>query len=137
MTLLPSGLPDIVGDAESLARFLTQSSHFTTVAVKPAALMPAPDGRKSVVRHDGKPPESLWDLSRTYLGADARVYGAAICVAADVRRAGLDVIAAEPPPRHANIVGWPVATDPAEQKARQKELALVIASQCVIVLRSP
>jgi hypothetical protein len=39
----------------------------------------------------------------------------------------------EPPPRHANIVEWPVDADPDLQKARQKEIALAIASQSILV----
>ena len=35
MATLPSGLPDHVADGEDLARFLTSSSHFNAVMVKP------------------------------------------------------------------------------------------------------
>jgi len=62
------------------------------------------------------------------------IHGAAILTAAAVRSAQLDVLAEEPPPRHANIVGWPLfADDPDLQKAQQKERALILASRCALV----
>src|SRR6266704_3307857 len=81
--MLPSGLAEVVADEEDLARFLTQSSHFNTEIVKPAA----------------------------------------------VRAALLTVEPNEPPPRHAAILGWPwMESDPELQRAKQKELALLIVS---------
>ena len=40
MGMLPSGLPNIVGDDEEITRFLTQSSHYNSAMPKPAAFMP-------------------------------------------------------------------------------------------------
>ncbi|PYQ32078.1 MAG: hypothetical protein DMF56_02995 [Acidobacteria bacterium] len=62
-----------------------------------------------------------------------KFHGAAVCKATVVRAQHLNVVADEPPPRHANVVEWPVHADPELQKARQKEIALVIASQSVLV----
>jgi len=42
MGTLPSGLPEYVGDDEDLARFLTQSNHFSASRVKPSAFLPNP-----------------------------------------------------------------------------------------------
>jgi hypothetical protein len=51
-----------------------------------------------------------------------------------VREAQLEVTADEPPPRHAAIRGWPFSeADPELQKARQKELAALIASKVKVV----
>ncbi|MEI6605535.1 MAG: hypothetical protein WCP35_09515 [Verrucomicrobiota bacterium] len=61
------------------------------------------------------------------------LHGAAIIAARAVKDAGLDVIAAEPPPRHANLRGWPLAMDPEARKARRKALAIVIADQATFV----
>ena len=47
----------------------------------------------------------------------------------EIRRVGLDVQGLEPPPRHANIVGWPE-----HDKARDKLLALQIAALATLVL---
>lgn len=127
--MLPSGLPDHVDDAEELARFLYQSSLFTTTIVKPAALLPNPKDREtSVSRHGPEPREALWEIGLAAAGT-RRLYGAAVFKANDVRNAQLEVTADEPPPRHAVIKNWPwIDSDPELQKAKQRELALLIAS---------
>jgi hypothetical protein len=48
----------------------------------------------------------------------------------------LDVIADEPPPRHAAIRGWPWLDDNVElQKAQQKERAALVASKAMLLRR--
>jgi hypothetical protein len=128
--MLPSGLPELVGDDEALTRFLVSSSHFTAAVVKPAAFLPNPKAQMttSVSRHGAEPREELIQIGRS-LRPDRTLHAAAICRAAVVRSARLDVTSDEPPPRHANIVGWPVNADPIFQKAAQLERALEIASQ--------
>ena len=65
-----------------------------------------------------------------------KLYGAAIFKAVHVRAALLDVVAQEPPPRHANIVGWPRSqSDPELEKAKQKERAVLIAQHAELVRR--
>ncbi len=129
MGILASGLPDYVGDDEDLARFLTQSNLFNNIMVKPAAFLPSPHGREtSVSRHGVFPLPELWSIGLGAAGA-RRLYGAAILKARAVRSAGLEVVADEPPPRHAAIRGWPwTDTDPELQKAQQKERAALLAS---------
>ena len=129
MGMLPSGLPERIGDEEDLARFLTQSSHFNATMAKPAAFLPNPDGREtSVSRHGCEPLDRLWSIGLVAAGG-RKLYGAAIFKARAVRSAQLEVLADEPPPRHAAIRGWPwIEADPELQKAKQKELAILIAS---------
>lgn len=136
MATLPSGLPDRVGDDEDLARFLTQSSQFNASMAKPAAFLPSPKDREtSVSRHGSEPLESLWALGVQAAGGRG-LYGAAIFKARAVREAQLEVMADEPPPRHAAIRGWPWdEADPELQKAKQKEMASVIGSQAVLLRR--
>ena len=65
MGTLPSGLPDLIGDEEDLARFLTQRSHFNAIMAKPAAFLPSRKDRetseqlssrwKPMNRHHGTP----------------------------------------------------------------------------------
>jgi hypothetical protein len=106
--MLASGLPEIVADGEDLARFLTSSGQFNIQMVKPAAFLPSIRGREtSVFRHGSEPLEALWTIGDAHL---ARFHGAAIVKVQDVRAALLDVIADEPPPRHAAIRGWPGST---------------------------
>jgi hypothetical protein len=126
--MLPSGLPDQVADEESLARFLTQSNQFNRLIAKPAAFLPSSGDREtSASRHGLEPRRILWEIGRAAAGT-RRLYGAAILSARQVREALLQVLADEPPARHAVIVGWPwCENDPELQKARQKERAILLA----------
>jgi hypothetical protein len=134
--MLSSGLPEQVADTEPLARFLTSDSSFNRAMAKPAAFMPGPaDSKTSVFRQAAEPVDRLWDTAEREI-KERRVRAAAMLVAADVRRAKLDVEAHEPPPRHANIVGWPTTPgDPDLTKARCKEVALLLAQSAVLVRR--
>jgi hypothetical protein len=129
MATLPSGLSDLVADEEDLARFLTQSSQFNATMAKPAAFLPSPAHREtSVSRHGREPLKLLWSIGLDAAGA-RKLHGAAVFKAGAVRSAQLEVEADEPPPRHAAIRGWPwIGDDPDLQKAKQKELAALIAS---------
>jgi hypothetical protein len=135
--MLPSGLPDLVAGEEDLARILRSSSHFSSGRVKAAAYMPARDGATSVIRHGAEPAEVLWQLAAETLGAEVNVHGAAICKARVFREERLEVLADEPPPRHANVVGWPADADAELQKAKQKEIALAVASRSLLVEKQP
>lgn len=128
---LPSGLPDIVADEEDVARFLTSSGHYNATMVKPAAFMPNPrNGETSVFRHGAVPLEDLKSLGDQELGGERRVHGVAIIKAGMVRAAKLELRASEPPPRHADIIGWSwTAHDPDIGKAAQKELAALLAQK--------
>jgi hypothetical protein len=133
--MLPSGLSEIITDDEALARFLTQRSHFSSLMAKPAAFLPSPKSREtSVSRHSGDPREELWAIGMVAAGERA-LYGAAIFKANIIKSIDLEVVSAEPPHRHAAIKGWPWdEMDPDLQRAKQKEIATVIASQAVLLL---
>lgn len=134
---LSSGLPERVSDDEDLARFLTSSGHYNATVVKPSAFMPNPrNGETSVFRHGAEPMEALKSIAQTEVGAERRIHGAAIVKASVVREASLEVRAKEPPPRHADLVGWKWSIeDPEFGKAEQKELAAVIAQKAGAPLR--
>lgn len=129
MAQLPSGLLEEIDGDEDLVRFLTQSSHFNTTSVKPAAFLPSPKSREtSVSRHGRKPVQNLWKIGTDAAG-ERTLYGAAIFKAKDVRSSGLEVFADEPPPRHAAIRQWPwLENDPELQKAQQRERAILLSS---------
>ena len=132
--MLASGLPDDFADREPLARFLTSSSHFNAIAVKPAAFMPNRARETSVFRHERDPVEGLRLIAEKNLAVSCSCYGAAICEASAVRKVGLEISASEPPARHANIVGWPaIENDPVAQKSKDKELAASVASASALV----
>jgi len=137
VAILPSGLEEIIADDEDLARYLTSSSQFSTAVVKPAAFLPNPKDREtSVFRHESEPRDRLWAIGIEHVAGGRTLHGAAICKAHRIRAAQLEVTAAEPPPRHAAIRGWPFSeTDPELQKAKQKELALMISSKAEMVRR--
>ena len=87
-------------------------------------------------RHGRNPIESLWRIGEDILAGGRTLHAAAIFKAANVRAALLDVIAQEPPPRHADIVGWPGArADPEMQKAERIERAAAIARHAELVRR--
>lgn len=137
LATLPSGLPEWVDDDEALARFLTSSSQFNSLMVKPTAFLPNPkNGETSVFRHAAEPRAALWEIGAAYVAGDRTLHGAAVFKARHVREAGLEVKAHEPPPRHANIVDWPAAgLDRQMIRAEQKERALVIAKFAELVCR--
>ena len=135
MTPLPSGLPETVGDDEGLARFLNSSSQYTSVMAKPAAFLPNPKDREtSVFRHGPEPQADLWKIGREHLPPGRTLHGAALVTARSVRATLLDVIATEPPARHAAVVGWPWGDDPELQKAQQKERAILLAQAAELLL---
>jgi hypothetical protein len=135
--MLPSGLPEVVADDEDVARVLTSASHFNRIGAKPAAFMPRSDTNEtSVFRHGSEPRPGLWAIADELVGSDRNVHGIAVVEARYVRAADLDVVADEPPPRHANIVGWPSSdVDPDMTKAERKERALLIASRSELITR--
>lgn len=128
MPLLPSGLPEYIDDNEDVARFLTQSSHYSSNGVKPSAFLPRRHDRQiSVSRHGRHPEARLWNLGEAAAG-NRTLHGAAIFAARAARVEELGVQADEPPARHALIVNWPVVEhDPQLQKARRKEIAIQLA----------
>lgn len=105
--------------------------------VKHTAFLPNPkNGETSVFRHPAEPRDALWEIGAVYVVGGRTLHGAAVFKAKHVREAYLEVKAHEPPPRHANIVNWPV-TGPDQQmiKAEQKERALVVAKYAELVWR--
>jgi hypothetical protein len=137
MATLPSGLPEQVSDEESLARFLTQSNYFNAVMVRPAAFLPNPkNGQTSVFRQGNESHEALWQVGQEQIAGERSLHGIALFKAKHVREVQLDVVSQEPPPRHANIIGWPSNTsDPELEKAKRKALAIQIAQHAELLRR--
>jgi hypothetical protein len=134
MEKLSSGLPELVADQEELARFLTQSNQFNSLMAKPSAFLPHPIHRNTSVFRIGGDPDRLRQTWNETAGCERALKGAAILTARGLRACRLDVIAAEPPPAHANIEGWPwTGSDPELQKAERLKLAQQIASEAKLV----
>lgn len=134
--MLDSGLPDHIDDKEPLLRFLTSDSQFNSAMPKPSAFMPGPtDMKTSVFRQDATALDELWATADREIAAGRRAKAAAVLAAADIRQALLDVESHEPPPRHANIIGWPIGGDPDLAKAQCKEFALLLCQAAALVRR--
>lgn len=129
MALL-SGLPDTVGDEESISRFLTSRGHFNSSGVKPSGFLPNPkDGKLSVARHNADSLKESEQLAREDFKLE-KVYGVGVLKAAAVREENLDFEADDAPPRHANIVGWPWSeTDREFGKSERKLIAAALAQK--------
>jgi len=96
-----------------ISRYLLQSGHYnaSTGRVRPRAFHPAPhDHKTSVFRVQGLEERKIWKLGEIYV---ARPFGKELRARADLSVAnvvavGLRVESKEPPPRHGNIIDWPV-----------------------------
>jgi len=127
-------LASTVSPSESLARYLTSSTHYSHEKhlVKPAAFLPPPpDWRLSVFRIDGLSIEEVCVIGREKV-IDKRT-GRALHGFADIKaRVFQDLkLAIDPdnsPPRHASVMGWP------EDKPSQKLIAIELAASAKLVL---
>ena len=125
-------LPNRLEDGEPISRFVFDSRHFSTVdrKAKPKAFEPK-NNCVSVLRAIGLTDAEVWDWAVTYVEPER---GKACRARADltvvsVRRLILDLVRDEPPPRHANIVGWP------DDKSAQKLLSIELAAEATLVVR--
>jgi hypothetical protein len=128
---LPGSLPRLGADptpSEVTSRYLLQSGHYTALTgrVKPRAFHPAVrDHKTSVFRVQELTERQIWSLGDQYvaspLGKELRAR--AELSVAQITAVGLQVEPAEPPPRHANIVDWPIEKH--EWMSRAQELAAV------------
>lgn len=135
METLPSGLPEYVGDEEKLARFLTQSNYFNQIAVKGVAFLPnSKNGETSVFRQTGDDNSRLLEIGKEHIAGGRNLHGIATIVANQIRAALLDIVAKEPPARHANIIDWPCDPDPEMQKAKRRDLANQIAQHAGLLI---
>lgn len=118
---LPSGLPTQVADAELLARFVFSDSHVNrSGVVKKGAFMPAPEqSALSVTRVDGLPAQDMEHYAAQARGTrPSEAKGYAMLQAGRVRSEGFQVVADEPPPRHAHIQHFPPGKDDQIEKAQ-------------------
>lgn len=123
-----------VGSNEPIARFIFSKNHFSRVneRVKPVAFIPHPDIETSVFRIEDLLEDRLREIAKS-VGAENKPprepFARAEVEVHVVVNAGLAVVADEPPPRHAEIVGWP-----RDDKSQQLEIAQSIAAAARLVL---
>jgi hypothetical protein len=121
--LAPEPTPD-----EVTSRYLRHSNQYapSNGRVKPHALHPAPaDHKTSVFRVQGLIESEIWSLGDEHVGLPSgnELHARAELSVEQVTDIGLRVESTEPPPRHANIVDWPVEKD--EWMLKAQELAAV------------
>lgn len=130
---------DGVGDNELLTRYLLFSDWFRerpAPRVRHEAFMPHPYVELSVNRIDGVSEALIWDAGDAVATKQKkRIYGRGDVNNSVVTGQNLKTVPDEPPPRHANIIGWPTLTgDKKTDKHLQKVKALEIAGKAKLVL---
>lgn len=122
MTLLP--------DHDPLTRFINHRSKMRRDAPHSGAFLPQTDLRLSVFRIYDLSEAEIWRIWDRDVAKDgAPVKGRADFIVGAARRQGLEVEPDSSPPRHANVIGWP----PAEQKDKQKAIAMELANEATLV----
>jgi hypothetical protein len=118
----------LIETAETLARFILQRNWIrpSDNTVKHAAFMPNPhNGETSVFRIAGLNDQDVWQIGDREVAArrDKPLLGRADIHAFNVVSKELHIVPNEPPPRHANIVGWP------DEKSKQLQIAVELAAE--------
>jgi hypothetical protein len=109
-----------VDPEEPISRYIFSSSHFSAQLsrIKHNAFMPPPSGGTSVFRTSGLGEIEIWAIGQgisTQRGQQLHARGDLLT--SDVLSLALAVEPSEPPPRHANITGWPQEKDQVKLKA--------------------
>jgi hypothetical protein len=123
----------VIGPGDPVSRYLIDKRHYSSVnrRVKLGAFLPEPNGETSVYIIKNLSEEEVWGLGTKYIEVTGRtIRGRAELTARIVEKANLRLLADDPPPRHAKIVGWPPGKD------EQKAFALELAQSSVLKLRS-
>jgi hypothetical protein len=125
--VLPSGLSAFVADHERLSRFLVFRRWFNPEGeyVKAAAFQPNQKLETSVFRTTDLNEATVWPLADAAVlnREGALLHGRADIFAGQVRAMGLGVRAQEPPPRHADLIGWSSEKDAQKSRAQQLSAA--------------
>ena len=113
--------------SEKLSCFILQSNWIRASdnTAKPAAFLPNPQNREtSVFRTSGISEQDTWETGDREV-ADRRgkpILGRADILVRDILSKHLQINPSEPPPRHANITGWP------DEKSKQLQIAVELAA---------
>jgi hypothetical protein len=121
-----------VREDEPLSRFIFSRRHLSKnpPRVKAEAFMPR-KGEVSVFRREGISESQVWNIGSELENKRTRtLHGRGDIIARSAMIIGLQVLPAEPPIKHANIVNWP------SDRAKQKLLALQLAADAVLLTRT-
>lgn len=119
-----------VDPAEPITRYIFSSSHFSAQnnRVKHNAFMPS-SGETSVYRTHDLPEPDIWAIGRDISSQrNQQLQARGDLLVSDVVSLSLRVDPSEPPPRHANIIGWP------QEKDQVKLKAMEVAAQATLRL---
>lgn len=120
-----------VDPAEPICRFIFSSSHISREnnRVKHNAFMPSM-GETSVFRTLQLPEPDIWAIGQQISQSRAQqLHARGDLLVNDALSLSLRVEAADPPPRHANIIAWP------EGKEFIKQKAMELAAKATLRLR--
>ncbi|MCI0537391.1 MAG: hypothetical protein L0Z50_19425 [Verrucomicrobiales bacterium] len=99
--------------------------------MKPDAFVPHPYAELSVFRVSELGERRIWQIGEQIAEPQGKaLYARAEILAGEVIALGLQVVPKEPPPHHANIVGWD-----RDDRASQRLVAALLASQAQLILR--
>ncbi len=121
---------------EVIARYITSKGYFSRQKniVKPQAFMPPRDLRLSVFRIEKLTAFEIWEIGFKEviekMMEPKNLYGRADIKVKHVLSNKLQINPDNRPPRHANIINWPVA------KEEQKSIAQELAAEATLELRS-
>lgn len=109
--------------AELVTRYIFEKGHYSTLYSRAnhKAWEPSRANVSSVSRIVNLSEAEIWDLGRLYVEPirKAPMLARADISVQSVINLGLRVDPSEPPPRHAEIAGWPEAKDAKMSKAQQ------------------
>ena len=104
--------PPEIHPPETVARYLLQSNQFNRGKnrIKFNAFMPHPVRLDlSVFWIQGLENEEIWSIGEKHVATPLgkKLYGSGNISVANIQKNQLRVVSNEPPPRHADILGWP------------------------------
>lgn len=131
--------PAPILEGERVSRFVLDKRHLKADVIKFRAFEPpSADTALSVTRSEGLSEADLWAHGDRWVAAPANreVVARGDFTPAQARAVTFDgfqlaIVADEPPPRHANVIGWP----PVEQKEVRRSLAQQLAALAHCVVR--
>lgn len=121
------------GDNELLARYIFESNKYSTEknVVKPGAFLPNRNGQTSVFSIQGLEEQEVWEIGESVATNRQKTLKARADIdLIKVTNNNLSVVDDEPPPRHANIVGW------RDDKPEQQLIALELVEDAQLYLKT-
>lgn len=116
-----------IDSSENLSRYVIYRKYIrpSDGTARPAAFMPPDNGELSVFRTTTVSEEAVWEIGDREVASKIGrpILGRADILCGKILSLHLEVHASEPPPRHANITGWP------EDKSERLLIAVNIAAE--------